>query len=504
MNEVYLAAPVSVDSIDEVKRVHWINAHNTALTVAAAIVGPVGYLIFVLRFAVDALQGDEWNMIPFINASLHGHLSMGQLWSQYGEPRIPLVRLDLLAFSYFDNFDTRWAILFNALIWIAAYVIALRLFRRYLGSPLTPIPVLAIGLVWFSLVDVQNALWAFEVGWFLVVLAFVVMLYALLIPEHHRGLWVAVAIAAAVVATLSWIQGFVAWPIGAICLLWWRPGGVKPTRAVIIWIGATLATIGVYLIGYNFNLTSCTHDFGCKPTNPITHPVSAAHFFVVLVGNVVPWSQSTSTSYNYLQFFAVGIVLLIASVWVLVQSWCFRRTSEQIPLPLLFIGFALLFDFTIMWGRLGAGLAAATGGNRYVMPNIVLLVGIVMYAWAHRPWKVNVSPDQSWKMILPLTGFVCVALLVFAQVSLATNFGVGRAQLTNAINAGSARVAVNFYRIPPDERTCMADGFFIDTHDFPLLAEDKLGEFTPDAYAYYRNQGPPPVLWTCFPASPAG
>ena len=86
---VTMRAPGDKSAVDGTKHNRWIDSHNWALTLLAASVAPVCYLAFVLRFAVDALVGDEWNMIPFIDSSLHGNISTGTLWSQYGEPRIP-------------------------------------------------------------------------------------------------------------------------------------------------------------------------------------------------------------------------------------------------------------------------------------------------------------------------------------------------------------------------------------------------------------------------------
>jgi hypothetical protein len=477
-------------------------SHNRLLTLVAACVGPIAYLIFVLHFAIDAVLGDEWNMIPFIDASLHGHTSLGVIWSQYGDPRIPIVRADLLAFGYFTHLDTRWAIIFNACIWIAAYAIALRLFQRYTGSPLTPIPVLAIGMVWFSLADLQNALWAFEVGWFLVVLAFMVMLFALLVPDSGRTFWMAVAIAAAVIATLSWIQGFVVWPIGLVCLLWWRPVWRKQRRDLSIWSGAALATSVLYLLGYKFGTTSCSPYFGCKPTNPITHPVAAVHFYLILVGNVIPGGYIDGVPHSYLRFLITGAVVLFAAAWIIVQSWRFRSGSEKLPLPLLLIGFALLFDFTILWGRLGSGIAGAVNSNRYVMPNIVLVVAIVMYAWTHRPRLRTRSEAEPRSLFLNWAGLVAVSVFVVTQVAVSTNFGIEAAPRVDVYNSSGARIAVNLDRIPPDERACMAVVGLVEAGQIPALLRDHLGEFSPGVYAHYRSQGPPTVSPGCRKPSP--
>ncbi len=228
-------------------------------------------------------------MIPFIHAALHGHFSLGQLWSQYGEPRIPLVRAYLLLFAEVDHLDVRAAIISNAVLFIVSYGILLALFRRYLGASLTPIPVLAVGLVWLSWADVQNALWAFEIGWYLVTLGFVATLAALVLPRHRHD-----ALAGCGrpvrgprhprldpgirrVADRTAVPAVV--PDGPLEAQSGGDGLDRPRRSPLS---------SSYLIGYDRSITSCVPAFGCKPTDPITHPVSALRFLVVLVGNVVP------------------------------------------------------------------------------------------------------------------------------------------------------------------------------------------------------------------------
>jgi len=61
---------------------------RTALAVSAALAVPVIYLLYVATYAVDVPQLDEWGRIPLLNASLHGHLTLGALWAQYNESRM--------------------------------------------------------------------------------------------------------------------------------------------------------------------------------------------------------------------------------------------------------------------------------------------------------------------------------------------------------------------------------------------------------------------------------
>ena len=156
----------------------WAPRHNTVITLAAASVAPILYLIFIDRYATNSFFGDDWSVAPLIHSALSGHLTLGQLWAQYNESRLFWQRIIDVLFGNIDRFDLRSVIFFSAAVLIASYAVLLALFRRYLGSRLTPIPVLVIGATWFSLADVENALWAAQVAWYLTVFFFLVTLFA--------------------------------------------------------------------------------------------------------------------------------------------------------------------------------------------------------------------------------------------------------------------------------------------------------------------------------------
>jgi hypothetical protein len=116
--------------------------------------------------------------------------------------------------------------------------------------------VFNLGVIWFSLADVQNALWAFQVSWYLTVLFFMVMLFALLIPANSRRWWLGLAVFAALAGSLSTVQGFILWLVGAISMLWNQPvrrqhdrnhPSTRTTRfEASLWIGAAILTIALY------------------------------------------------------------------------------------------------------------------------------------------------------------------------------------------------------------------------------------------------------------------
>src|ERR1019366_3062285 len=105
--------------------------------------------------------------------------------------------------------------------------------------------------------------------------------------------------------------------------------------------------------------------------------------FIVLVGNVVPTSVQSLQARYLLAYELLGAAICGVAVFVVVQSIRERRRQAS-PLPLVLVAFGLLFDLMIALGHLGEGLLSA-GIARFTMPNLILLVGIVVYAWGHVP-----------------------------------------------------------------------------------------------------------------------
>ena len=210
----------SVDHSDTAVRkrfTSWVVRHNSVLTIATASLTPIVYLVFIDRFAINAFYEDDWSIIPMVHAAVHGHLALSQLWGQYNESRLFSQNVIVVLFGFVDGLNLRSVIFLSAAVLIASYAGVLILVRQYLGK-LTPITVLVVGVIWFSLADVENALWAFQVSWYLTVFFFVTMLVALLIPNNHRTAWFVIAVLLASAASLTTVQGFLCWPVGAICL----------------------------------------------------------------------------------------------------------------------------------------------------------------------------------------------------------------------------------------------------------------------------------------------
>jgi hypothetical protein len=480
--------------------------YNTVLTFAAASVAPILYLVFIDRYATNSFYGDDWSVAPMIRSALSDRLSLIQLWAQYNESRLFVGNTIDVLFGFFDRYDLRSVMFLSAVLFIVSYAVLLALFRRYLGTRLTPIPVLVVGLTWFSLADVQNSLWAFQVSWYLTVLFFVMVLCALQVPDSRRGLWFAVAVVAAIAASLSTVQGFLCWPLGAICIAWAQPWTRRAFRETALWFGAMIVTVVLYFPGYDFSNNGCHPVSDCSPSIALHHPLTTLGFFFGLIGNVVPggiyFGGVFHLVHNAARFEVVGVALFAAAVFILVQSWRHRTSTERFPLPLLLIGFALLFDVTVSLGRGLMGPFGAANSNRYVMANLILLMGIVMYALAHIPHRLRAA-KAPWQRRAAWMALCVLALFLTVQVTEATEFGLTNGRAVSESLTTEARLVVNEDRVPKKDLPCalVTELFFLQPGWSPSRIEDaregQLGELDPSSYRYYRELGPPAQFPEC-------
>jgi hypothetical protein len=465
--------------------------------VIATSVLAVLYLGFVVHFATNEPVGDDWNVVPLIHSALHGQLTWSGLWAQHLESRIFFPNLLFVFSGYVDHYNIQTLILFSALIYILTYIILLRIFREYVDRPLTVVPCLILGLIWFSVADVKNILWAFQVAWFIVVLCFVLMIYWLSVSTFHRSVVFALALCAAVIASYSALQGFVLWPLGLFLILWKRPINRRAYAEASIWTIAAVVTVVVLLRGYSqlIALGTCPAASHCQSGYLVSHPAEVVLFFFRVVGYAYPTTANMAWAQEIL-----GAALVVISIFIVVQSFRKRRDGDRVPLPATIILFSLLFDGMITYGRFGYGTPAL----QYVMPQVMLLVGVATYLVPKILREIDsASPSNRTRIVRGL--YLCSVVLVLLWVVATTNFGVTQARQTQNAAIVEARLVANLSRIPHGERLCdetiilglgIWSGSLMDSVDAPIFKdakEDTLTIFSPGTFQTYRSEGPPSV-----------
>ncbi len=177
----------------------------------------VAYLWMIHSGSVNVVFADQWDDVALIGHAYSGTLHFSTLWSQHYENRIFFPNLIVLVLGYTTHFNVVTEEYLSALMLFGGT--ALVIFAHKRRSPERRwIWYCPVAFLLLSLAQAVNALWGFQMAWYLVLLMVALALY-LLDQEPQRWFVFGGAIAAAVVASFSSIQGLLVWPAGLLLIL---------------------------------------------------------------------------------------------------------------------------------------------------------------------------------------------------------------------------------------------------------------------------------------------
>jgi len=335
------------------QRVSRLWAAAAYLPVVAA---PALYVWYIAAFGVNVPIQDSWNTnIPILQAFRTGRLTLALLWAPHNEDRMLFPNLVLLISDSLSHLDQKVDMYLSAAFLIGAAILLCWLLRR--TTRLHGIWLVPVVFLLFNLVQAQNALWAFQLAWMLVLFC---LMGTLCLLELSPTSWPTFILACfvAVVGPFSSAQGLLVWPAGFVYLLALR----APVKRIFIWIGLGLATTALYL--YNFGAAPGTSG----STYLLHHLTAGLHFFLDLVGGISPVHPGP-----------VGALVLAAGpalVWI-GRSRGIAWSAFRVP-TVLWLS-AVLFDLLVTEGRLSFGVPYALS-SRYTTYN--LLIAISLYCAA--------------------------------------------------------------------------------------------------------------------------
>ena len=453
------------------------------------------YLFFVVHFSVNVPRLDDWSAVWIVSQAAGGHLTWSDLWTQHNANRMFVPNLFFVAIGLVSRENLRVVNVAGAVVLIGAFLLFLRLLRLYIGRVITVPLVLAVGVIWFSVADWGSAIWSFQFAWYLILLFFILML---LLLNNLTRLTLVLSICTAVAASFSSIEGLFLWPLGLIWIVWTSPPHPKRwdrivSQGSLAWVIAALATTALYFVGYQ---TDPPYFGGFYPTSVlgvtgstsslgfvVHHPGPSIQFVFAEIGNVIPIGNALWPRELF------GALLLAAAVTVVVMGLRHRRTEKRIDgLSVLLIGFALLFDFFLVAGRSNYGVTWAIL-PQYTMDNLLLLVGLLIYAWRHVPLRRSTILISVW-----ITLMAVVAL----QVISSSEVGVAGGNSTWPTLEKEARLDTTTDLVPPAEHSCYLEvGLFdyilpnLSPSFVAQLKQQRLTIFAPGPYRHYRSEGLP-------------
>ncbi len=446
---------------------------NAAAAVALSAV-VVGILWLVHSDAVDSLRADQWDDIRLVQHSSNGSLSFGTLWAQHNENRMFFQNLLTVLLAHTVHYNVVFEDYLSAILLVLAMVVLVRAHRA--RSPSTPlIAYLPLAVLLLSVVQWGTVLFGFEVGWAMIMLGFAVALSMLDRPVLGK-LSLAAAIAAAMVASFTSLQGLLIWP-ACLALLYQRG---RPRRQIATWIAAGAVTTVLYFAGWSAG----TGGANGGATFVRAHPFFSVEFYFVAVGDVIGMPISGNSHATDLLVGLFGVTIVAGALWTIALYGLRRDRSSASPLGVSLIWFGLLFAALITVARAKFGLMGAAE-SRYTTFDLLILAGIWL-ALAGRLWSVF-SARRTRALAVLVVAAICVQVVLGTAEGLSAASGYRQVQLTDAdiaANIGHAPdgLVVNFLGVD-----ALPAGFV--RRMARVARDERLSLFSTGAAAAYEKRG---------------
>ena len=354
-----------------------------ALTVLGFALPAIAYIALIQHYQVNAIWQDQWDDVTLIR-----HFpSWSALWNQHTDNRILFPNLIVVALAHTVHYNIKIEEYLSALMLFGATALFIWLHKR--RSPNTPLLFYCpVAFLTLTLSQWQNALWGFQMAWYLVLLSLAVTMALLDRPQVVGPLgwpllaWptFVVAALAAVVGSYSSVQGLLIWPVGLVLLYHRR----WPRWAVVGWIVAAGVTAGLYF--HSFATTRVVN-----PSYVLSHAYHAVAVFLFALGDVVGVQERLHDPPNA-AVMAFGIATFVLAVFVLLRWGIRRDESSGAPIGIALIVFGLLFDAMVTQGRYWLNFYAASMSH-YTTYDVLVLVGIYLTVLSGSPLRVGTKRD---------------------------------------------------------------------------------------------------------------
>jgi hypothetical protein len=227
-----------------------------ALPWLLALAPPLCLAGLVATHGVDVPFWDQWEFVGLLDRAHQGFPTLADLAVQHNEHRPFFPRLLMLALALPSGWNIRLELGLNLVLAALLFAVWVRLAAataRRAGLEPCPWLVPALSLAVFSLAQSENWTWGWQIQIFLNVLA-VVLGFALLGGPPLAPARLAAAIACGVVASFSFSNGLLYWPIGLAVLAATAPGqrpeGLRRATALVLWTAAGALVFLGYFHGY--------------------------------------------------------------------------------------------------------------------------------------------------------------------------------------------------------------------------------------------------------------
>lgn len=337
----------------------------------ASILFLLGMYIF---YSIDYPYYDQWDFVPFLEKAYARQLTWTDFWAQHNEHRLVFPRLLMLVLARLSHWNIYLELGANfvlaGLTWLILCAQAKTGGRRvFEGTSVTIYLILT--LIIFSLSQWQNWFNGWQLQEFMNVLAVVLALIALTwggLP----GLGVGLAACFGVVATGSFANGILVWPIGLLLLVLQHAERGKYFRYELLgWTAVGILVTWAYLRDY------ATPSYHPPLSSALAQPLQCSLYVLAYLGQPV-WNLDPVIS---IVMGMIGLLLWSTSLAQLFLSRVsIRILSPWIGMALYAIGTAAITAL----GRVDIGLDQAMSSRYVTMANLLWIAVAIQFYWVAR------------------------------------------------------------------------------------------------------------------------
>ncbi|MFH1618049.1 MAG: hypothetical protein ABIB65_05715 [Candidatus Margulisiibacteriota bacterium] len=328
---------------------------------------PPAFLIFwAARLYFDIPFYDQWDFVPLLEKLYQGKLGWWHLWQQHNEHRLFLPKIVMLALARLSGWNISWELAFNIMLGGAIYSCLLYMFfrtQKRLGLPAVAWPVPALSLMAFSMNQMENWMWGWQMQILMCVL-FAVAGIILLTGEKLDSGRFSLALVAGVAASFSFASGLGYWLAGLVPLAARQEAGRK--NRLIVWCTLTFLVVFFYFLGYQRPL------YSPSMWTFVHKPLMFANYALSFVGGYLffyPWSLVAGVL--GLLVFCFFCLLLAGSV----------REKRGLVLPYISLAvFSFVSALITGVGRVGLGIQQS-GMSRYKSFSMLFWAGLIIICY---------------------------------------------------------------------------------------------------------------------------
>jgi hypothetical protein len=355
-----------------------------ALATAAAL-GTLPLLVLNLARGVNIPYWDEWEWVDLVYAAHTHTLTFGQLWQPHNEHRIFVGKVLVVALDAVGGWNVVREAIVNVVLLGLTQLVMWLLVRRTIVAPRRGVAFFALSILLLALCQEENLYWGFQMPWFACNLGLFVAVWALAHPRRGKR-EIAIALAGAVVASLSSSQGLLVWPAGLVAIF---AVARLDRRVAIGWSFAAAATIAV--VRYGVQPSTGVDHVG------VGHPLLLAQFGLTYLG------APLFRSFGWGWAFAGGAVAVAA--FALLARTALRAAP---PLRARLIPWIALAAYAALCGpitgtaRAGYGIEIAMSG-RYMTVSSLIWIAIVAGGFILVP-RLSLRPRTAYALLAVVLG----------------------------------------------------------------------------------------------------